>query len=174
MRQLVLTIMLVAGGLITAVARPADSNKQNDEMENVKNKMELKELVDNFSILADQKDVDTQVLLFTEDAVVEFYNGNERQGEVKGREQIAGAFAPYLALFDVVYHINGQQTVRIDGDKATGISYCQVVLIGNQDGKRIMTTEGVYYNDEYVRQNGKWLITKRASHFIWRDVKEVE
>jgi hypothetical protein len=29
---------------------------------------------------------------------------------MKGKEQIGKAFADYLALFDVVYHLNGQQT----------------------------------------------------------------
>jgi hypothetical protein len=30
---------------------------------------------------------------------------------LKGRKQIGDAFASYLSLFDVVYHINGQQTI---------------------------------------------------------------
>ncbi|CAN7211045.1 nuclear transport factor 2 family protein [Rhizobium leguminosarum] len=32
---------------------------------------------------------------------------------------------------------------------------------------------GVYYNDEYVRQDGRWLISKRTSHFTWRDTVEM-
>ena len=81
----------------------------------------LKRLVDTFSNLADVKDVDAQVLLFTEDAEVISKSG----GQVftcKGRKEIGKAFAGFLAGFDVVYHLNGQQTVDIDGDKATGIS----------------------------------------------------
>ena len=31
------------------------------------------------------------------------------------------------------------------------------------------TTFGVYYNDEYVKQSGKWLIAKRISTFAWQD-----
>lgn len=173
MRQIVLTIVLIAGSLLSAAAQTTGAGQQGGDMENLKDKIALKELVDNFSILADRKDVDAQVLLFTEDGIVEFYNGNERQGEVKGRKQIGEAFAPYLALFETVYHINGQQTVNINGDKATGIAYCQVVLIGNRDGKKTMTIEGVYYNDEYVRRDGKWLIAKRESHFMWRDQREL-
>lgn len=163
----------MAGSLVPASAQNSETSEILGRVNELKDKMELKELVDDFSILADQKDVPSQVQLFTEDGVVEFYNGNERQGEVKGRKQIGDAFAPYLALFETVYHINGQQTFNIEGDHATGISYCQVILIGKNDDKRIMTTEGVYYNDEFVRQDGKWLIAKRASHFMWRDVKEM-
>lgn len=92
---------------------------------------------------------------------------------LKGREEIGNGFAAYLALFETVYHINGQQTVTIDGDRATGVSYCQVVLIRNQDGRRIMSTDGVYYNDEYVKADGRWLIAKRTSRFVWNDTREI-
>jgi hypothetical protein len=31
----------------------------------------------------------------------------------------------------------------------------------------------VYYNDEYVRRGNNWLISKRVSHFTWRDRDEM-
>ncbi|MGO6852405.1 hypothetical protein ACCS68_18590 [Rhizobium beringeri] len=34
-------------------------------------------------------------------------------------------------------------------------------------------TNAVYYNDEYVRQGGRWLISKRTLHFTWRDTMEM-
>ena len=99
---------------------------------------------------------------------------NGQSGAVlKGRKQIGDAFGNFLQMFETVYHINGQQTVTIDGDKATGISYCTVMLIGEENGKKIKTTMGVFYKDEYVRENGKWLIDKRTSTFAWRDRREL-
>ena len=68
-----------------------------------------------------------------------------------------------------MYHTNGQQTVSIQGDRATGTVYCLVVLIGRQNGMATKTTMGVRYADEYVRQNGSWLISKRVSNFMWRE-----
>ncbi|SFF13339.1 nuclear transport factor 2 family protein [Spirosoma endophyticum] len=82
-----------------------------------------------------------------------------------GRKQIGKAFANFLALFDVVYHINGQQTVTITSDKASGISYCEVTLIGDQNGQKMKTKMGVHYKDDYVKRNGKWLIVNRQSTF---------
>ena len=76
------------------------------------------------------------------------------------------AFADYLALFDIVYHLNGQQTAEIKGDHVTGISYCFVTLIGN--GKK--NQSGVRYHDTYVKKNGKWLIKKRESDFMYTSV----
>jgi ketosteroid isomerase-like protein len=133
----------------------------------------LKELVDTFSNLADAMDVNSQLSLFTEDATVDSYVGGALVSSLKGREQIGQGFGAYLANFHAVYHHNGQQTVSIRGDRATGVSYCFVVLVGTKDGKTTTTSSGVTYNDEYVRRTGRWLIAKRTSHFVWRDVREV-
>lgn len=169
-----MTILLAVCTLTAANAQTAGAERQDSGMSELRDRMELKELVDEFSVLADKKDVETQVLLFTEDATVDSYRGDTLVSSIKGRENLSQGFGNFLSLFDTVYHINGQQTVRIDGDRATGTAYCQVVLIGMQDGRRMMTTQGVIYDDEYVRQGGKWLIAKRTSHFVWTDAHEVE
>ncbi|WP_414473217.1 nuclear transport factor 2 family protein [Microvirga sp. M2] len=74
----------------------------------------------------------------------------------------------HLAQFDTVYHQNGQQTVELHGDRATGVAYSLVVLMGMENGKQVRTTSGVTYEDEYVRGDGRWLIARRTSHFVWR------
>ncbi|MFC3927608.1 nuclear transport factor 2 family protein [Streptococcus caprae] len=136
-------------------------------------KLALKELVDTFSNLADIKDTKTQAQLFVENATLTSHNGDQVFKQ-EGREAIEEACAAFLALFDTVYHLNGQQVVQIDGDKATGTAYCQVVLIGaNEKGKQVQTTQGVRYEDEYVKVDGQWKIANRTSHFIYTDVKEV-
>lgn len=143
------------------------------ELNIIKDKIALKELVDIFSNLADIKDTATQALLFTEEAELKSYIGTQLVSDLKGRKDIEDACRQFLDLFDTVYHCNGQQVVDIHDDKATGIAYCQVVLIGPKDGKRIMTTQGVRYEDEYIKIDGKWFIAKRTSHFVWVDSKEV-
>lgn len=136
-------------------------------------KMALKELVDTFSNLADIKNTAAQALLFDENAVLKSYISGDMIAEQIGRKAIEQACASFLALFDTVYHMNGQQVVEIKENTAVGTAYCQVVLIGMQDGKRVMTTQGVIYNDEYIKKDGKWLIANRNSNFIWQDNKIV-
>ena len=132
---------------------------------NIEDVLALKKLVDTFSNLADVKDTKSQMDLFTEDAEVISKTANQTF-HAKGKKEIEKSFADYLALFDIVYHLNGQQTVDINGDQATGTSYCFVTLIGK--GK--MNQSGVRYNDTYVKQNGKWLIKKRESNFTFTSV----
>lgn len=89
-------------------------------------KMELKELVDVFSNLADVKDAGEQGELFTEDGVLEFQMGFD--GEVQnivGREALVQAFSATINPCKNVYHINGQHTVTLNGDltEAEGTAY---------------------------------------------------
>ncbi len=152
----------------------SENNVNLKEFQEIKDRLELQELVYTFSTLSDTKDVDKQVLLFTEDAVVQSERNGVTGNKYTGRKEIGDAFKAYLALFETVYHINGQQTVEINGDRATGINYCQVVLVKNENGKKIATTSGVRYSDEYRKINGKWYISNRKSNFMWTKTEEVQ
>ena len=120
-------------------------------MKKIEDQLALKNLVDTFSILADLKDTKAQMNLFTDDAEV-ISKADGKTFKSKGKKEIEKSFSDYLALFDIVYHLNGQQTVEINGDEATGTSYCFVVLIGNG----IKNQSGVRYKDTYVKKDGKW------------------
>lgn len=144
----------------------------NTRINEIEDRIAIKNLVDTFSVLADVKNIQTQVLLFTEDATVTSIVKGQQPMTLSGRKQLFDAFTAYLNLFETLYHLNGQQTVTLNGDKASGTSYCLVTLIGMENGKRMSTTSGVYYHDEYVKQNGHWLIAKRTSNFAWQEKRE--
>lgn len=155
--------------LATAQTRPDDDLRAR--IQRLEDQAALNHLVDTFSNLADAKDVDRQVLLFTEDATVESRTGDAPGNPLKGRKQIGDTFRSFLAGFEAVYHINGQQTVNIQGDSATGTAYCLVILIRRENNTTTKITMGVRYSDEYVRRNRTWLISKRVSTFMWRDTE---
>jgi hypothetical protein len=169
--------MMAAALFILVASLKAQTMKNSNDLQGriqmIEDKMALKEVVDVFSNLADQKDVEKQLLLFTDNAsVTSVFNGQSGQLLV-GHKQIGEAFSNFLKNFDVVYHVNGQQTVTIKGDQASGVSYCMVTLIGTENGKKMKTTMWVYYNDDFVRVNNKWLIAKRTSNFVHREVEAV-
>lgn len=144
--------------------------KRIKELENVR---ALRELVDNFSILADKKEVWKQTELFTKDATVDSYVNGELTSSLKGTKEIGKAFEAFLANFEAVYHSNGQHVVSINENKAEGTLYCLVDLISSENGIKINNVSGVSYKDEYVYENGQWLIAKRTSTFVWQDRKEL-
>lgn len=134
----------------------------------ISDRIALKELVDTFSNLADEKRIDEQVLLFTENGSVQSISNGKANPPIVGRDSLNQVFSRYLAQFHTVYHLNGQQTVAFQSPThATGISYCDVTLIKTENGKDIALRRGVRYEDVYVKQNGRWLIESRKSNFMF-------
>lgn len=148
-------------------ARISTLETQLQEMEDER---EIRNLVDQFSNLADEKKPAEQMELFTPDAEVIINMGEN--SNTMDYAQTEEAFARVLTNTDRLYHMNGQVSIEVNGDTATGVVYCRVVLIDeNEDGILMETDEGVIYHDEYVKQDGKWLIARRSSDFIYQDIK---
>ncbi len=173
MKKMMLLIALL-GVVFASQAQPSANKSLEKRITEIEDRLALKELVDRFSTLSDVKHAHAQALLFTEDAVVETYVGDRLTVTLKGREQIAEVFGNFLNSMETVYHINGQQTVELNGNNATGISYCRVTLIGQENGKKMITNHGIYYQDNYVKRNGQWLISKRKSTFHWTEKREMQ
>ena len=134
----------------------------------------LKDLVDTFSNLADEKRVAEQMALFTPDAQVNTYIGGKLFAEAKGREEIEQVFSSFLAQFHSVYHLNGQHTVTFRSEtEAEAINYCAVKLVGEQDGKQVLQDHSVRYQDTYVKQGGQWLISQRIANFMISETRVI-
>lgn len=134
----------------------------------LEDKIALRELVDKISILGDKKDFVRQTELFSENAISETVAGGETILKLEGRKEMVQAFEKFLQDFETVYHFNGQQIVTINGDTATGTCYCFITLTGNENGKKIRTTIGATYEDEYIRVNSQWFVSKRVGDFNWQ------
>src|SRR5688572_33470069 len=155
-------------------AQKIDNKNIEQRVAAIEDKMAIKYVVDEFSNLADTKEIDKQVLLFTEVGVVVSVSNGQPSSPLKGREQLKKAFTGFLSNFHTVYHQNGQQTINLQGDKAEAVSYCRVILVGKQKDKEMKTTLYTIYKDSFVKQNGKWLISHRTSNFVHREVEEVK
>ncbi|NHN25284.1 nuclear transport factor 2 family protein [Flavobacterium jejuense] len=129
----------------------------------------LKELVDEISILGDKKDYVNQVELFTENAISETIANGITILKLQGRKSMEKTFKEFLKDFETVYHFNGQQVVTINDNTATGKCYCLITLIGNENGKKIKTTIGAIYEDDYILVNNQWLVAKRVGTFDWQE-----
>lgn len=140
----------------------------------LEDRIAIKELVDKISILGDTKDFENQVQLFSENAISETIAGGKTILKLVGRKEMAQAFEKFLQDVETVYHFNGQQVVTVDGDNAKGQCYCLITLIENENGKKIQTTIGAIYRDHYIRENDKWLVSKRVGLFEWQNKTEIK
>ncbi|EJL71449.1 nuclear transport factor 2 family protein, partial [Chryseobacterium populi] len=91
-----------------------------------------------------------------------------------GTDVLEKEFSGHASQVKTYFTLNGQHTVQIEGeDTATGISFTQIKMIRESEGKDIITDYSVKYDDKYVRQNGKWLIKERTGHFIIIEARSV-
>ncbi len=143
---------------------------QTDEM---KDRLAIRELVDSYSHNADRRHPKEQAALFTEDATIEVYQGNPGKTKpvqvLHGRAELEKGFLEGLKPYDVTMHLNGQSTVRLEGDRATGETYCLAHHFWMENGRRVLMTMGIRYEDVFVRQGKGWLFFKRKLIMDWAD-----
>src|SRR3982074_703037 len=101
-------------------------------------RLALRELFDAYAHCADRRDAEGQKALFTSDTIFSVYmegEGSEPTYVLNGREALTPVFAD-LNRYEVTTHFNGQSTVTIEGNKATGESYTVAHPLYTEDGER--------------------------------------
>ena len=89
-------------------------------------RLAIRELIDAYAHCADRRDARGQMALFTADTrFIVFMEATaaEPTQRLNGRESLAPVF-DNLNTYVATMHFNGQSTVSLDGDRATGESYC--------------------------------------------------
>lgn len=135
-------------------------------LETFKAKEELRDLIDAYAYLGDEKKISEVMDLFTPDIIYKVYMGGALVADVTGRESMERDFNKHASLVKTYFTMNGQHTVKIDGVTATGISFSQLKMVREVEGRDILTEYSVKYDDKYVFQNGKWLISNRIGYFV--------
>ncbi len=135
-------------------------------LETLKKKEDLRNLIDAYAYLGDEKKISEQLDLFTKDLTYKVYMGGALVADVSGREKMEEDFNLHSSQVKTYFTLNGQHTFEIGAETATGISYSQLKMIREEEGKDILTDYSVRYDDSYVLQDGKWLIKDRVAHFI--------
>lgn len=135
-------------------------------LEILKTKEDLRNLIDDYAYLGDEKKIAEQMELFTSDLSYKVYMGGALVADVSGREAMERDFNLHSSEVKTYFTLNGQQTVKINNETASGISYCQIKMIREIEGKNVLTDYSVKYDDHYVKINGKWLIKDRVAHFV--------
>lgn len=132
----------------------------------MKAELELRKLVDDYAYLSDDKKISEVMQLFTKDATYTVYMNGAVVAQTKGTEKLEKEFNEHASLVKTYFTLNGQNSVVVNENTATGISFSQLKMVREKDGVQNITDYSVRYNDKYVLQNGKWLIQERTGHFL--------
>ncbi len=136
-------------------------------------RLAIRELVDAYAHCADRRDAEGQKSLFTEDTHFVVYmggQGSEPTQVLDGREALTPLFDD-LNRYQATMHFNGQSTVALDGDRATGESYCIAHHLFTDSGERKLMVAWLRYADMFVKADGAWLFDERNLYVDWTETR---
>ena len=141
----------------------------------VADRLALRELFDAYAHCADRRDAEGQKALFTEDTRFAVYmdgEGSEPTYALEGREALTPIFED-LNRYEVTTHFNGQSTVTIDGDGATGESYTIAHHLYSEDGDRKIMVASLRYLDTFAKLDGRWYFAARELILDWSETRSI-
>src|SRR6476661_7822531 len=121
--------------------------------EQTADRLAIRELFDAYARCADTRDAEGQKGLFATDtrfAVFMDGPGTDPSYVLEGREALSPVFDD-LNRYEVTMHFNGQSTVRIDGDRATGDSYTIAHHLSGEGVDRTVMVAYLRYLDTYAK-----------------------
>jgi ketosteroid isomerase-like protein len=136
-------------------------------------RLAIRELIDAYAHCADRREAEGQRSLFTEDTHFVVYmegQGSEPTQVLDGREALKPVFDD-LNRYQATMHFNGQSTVALDGNRATGESYCIAHHLFTDDGERKVMVAWLRYGDTFVKLNDTWLFAERNLYVDWTETR---
>ena len=136
-------------------------------------RLAIRELVDAYAYFADRRDAAGQMELFTEDTELVVF-GDSRNPEPTQRFRGRAALAPVFDEFNTdraTMHLNGQSTTRVDGARASGVTYCLVHELRTDGTARSAMIAAIRYLDSFVKRDGRWFIRQRQVVVDWTETR---
>jgi hypothetical protein len=136
-------------------------------------RLAIRELFDAYAHCADTRDAEGQKALFTEDTRFAVYMngpGTEPSSVLEGREALSPVFDD-LNRYEATMHFNGQSTVILDGNQATGDSYTIAHHVYTNDDTRMMMVAWLRYLDTFTKVGQTWYIAEREIILEWSETR---
>src|SRR5882757_3904430 len=94
-----------------------------EQLQEIADQSAIRKVIDEYAYCADNRDAKGQMGLFTEDTHFIVFMDSKSETptqELHSRAELAPVF-DNLNTYKATMHFNGQSTVTVNGDKATGI-----------------------------------------------------
>ncbi len=127
-------------------------------LEEISDRLEIQQLLIDYSTAIDQKRFDDLDAVFTPDAYIDY----RVAGGIDGRfPEVKAWLKDVLPNFPAYYHMLGNVDVRISGDIATSRAICFNPMVMGGDSGQIYFV-GIWYVDEFIRTAQGWRMSKRV------------
>jgi hypothetical protein len=139
-------------------------------------RLAIRELFDAYAHCADRRDAEGQKSLFTADTRFAVYmegEGSEVTYVLQGREALTPIFDD-LNRYEATTHFNGQSTVALAGDRATGESYTIAHHVFTEGGARKIMVASLRYLDTFTKIDGRWYFAERELVVDWSETRSLQ
>ncbi len=163
-----------ASAAIAILALFAGSARAAD-VQNVEDQLQIQKVWAQYAYALDTMDPMAYASLFTTDALLDVngvvYKGRDKISEMVEKYQKSGYMqgAPvdkHGRKFGPVRHVTTSLILDVKGNSATAQSYWMEVIANGKNSQGVGNPPSVLnmgrYEDELVKQNGKWLFSKRV------------
>ena len=136
-------------------------------------RLAIRELFDAYAHCADRRDAAGQKALFTVDTRFAVYMKGDKSDPtyvLQGREALTPVFAD-LNRYEATTHFNGQSTVALEGDHATGESYTIAHHVFTEAGSRKIMIASLRYLDSFAKIDGRWYFAERKLILDWSETR---
>jgi SnoaL-like domain len=159
--------------MISADSRRGDHSDLS--LAQVADRLAIRELVDAYAYCADRRDATGQMALFTEDTDFQVFMDEHSPSptqHLEGRVALAPVF-DQLNTYIATMHFNGQSTTVLDGDHASGVTYCLAHHVKVDGSARSLMIAAIRYLDSFVKQNGAWFFSQRKLMVAWTETRSL-
>jgi hypothetical protein len=130
----------------------------------ISDRLEIQELIAQFSHSIDGKRYSDAIALFTPDAALDYTGIHGPAGNPK---EVIGHVEETLSRLKLTQHLVGATTITLNGDTAKARSICHVSgAITLAAGDHVFFT-GLCYADSFTRTDDGWRISARAIEDPW-------
>jgi hypothetical protein len=139
------------------------------KIQQLEDRIAIRELIDQYAFCADTRDAQGQMAIFTENTRFEVYMDEKLPDPtqvVTGRKNLFPVFNDLNQYFSTM-HFNGQSTVNLDSNQATGTTYCRAYHLKKEGEDQKIMIAGIRYHDIMVKQEGKWFFAERKLMVTW-------
>jgi hypothetical protein len=165
------SFIIISITAIFALSSCKDNHISKEEiysLQLIKDEVEIRALAEKFSDAANRKDGEQFQSLWIKDATWKI--GPPINMEFKGKDNMSASVTKMLGLWDFFVQMPSAIVLNIKGNKATARVYV------NEIARKTDDKHGNYnlsmYEDELVKENGKWLFEKRTYHTVYQEAPD--
>jgi hypothetical protein len=145
------------------------------ELEQLRDRLDLRRLVDEYALAVDGGDRRRFAGLFTPGGQLVVYEPDVADPVVTytGGDELEKVLA-LVAAYSSTFHVMANHTSQVVGATATGDTYCLAHHLAEVDGRSVDTLMLIRYHDAFEKVDGAWRFARRDVLRQWTETHPAE